>query len=233
MKKIGIVGGLNVEATIQYYQYLTEEYHKINKQSTCPPLIIDSLNLLEIRRLMKNDQWAELTTILRSSIKDLERGGAGVILLAMNIIHKIYDEVQAKTKIPIISLMDVTAKEIKKRGVDRVFLLGTKKTMQSNYFQEVFNEYSIKTFTPTLKDQERINTIIFDELDQKIINQHSLKIILSIIDESINNHRIEGVIIACNKLPLLLSQEDCKVICFNTMEIHCKATIRFLIKKML
>lgn len=228
MKKIGIVGGLNVEATIQYYRYLTEEYHKINKQSTSPPLIIDSLNLIEIRRLIKNDQWDLIYTIVKKSINDLQKGGARIILLAMNIMHKIYDELQSTTNIPIISIMGVTAKEVQKNGLKRVFLLGTKKTMQSNYFQKVFNQYSIETYTPSLKNQKRIDTIIFDELDKKIMNDYSKKLILSIIEQNINDHQIEGIIIACNKLPLLLSQKDCHVACFNTMEIHSSAVLHFL-----
>ena len=133
MKKIGIVGGLSAESTIEYYKILIREYNKQMGGASSPLLVIDSLNLEIVRNLMVNNNWDEVYSTILSSVRNLEKAGAGIIIIATNTIHKIYEQLSNVIKTPMISIMDATAETVKKKKLKKIALLGTNFTMQDDF----------------------------------------------------------------------------------------------------
>ena len=135
MKKIGIIGGLSAESTIEYYKILVKEYNLIKGGASSPFLVIDSLDLETVRNLMADNSWEEVYQIILKSARNLEDAGAEIIIIATNTIHKIFEKLTMEINTPMISIMDATAEAIKEKSITRVGLLGTIFTMQADFYQ--------------------------------------------------------------------------------------------------
>ncbi len=225
MKKIGIVGGLSAESTIEYYKILIREYNKQMGGASSPLLVIDSLNLEIVRNLMANNNWGEVYSTILSSVRNLEKAGAGIIIIATNTIHKIYDQLTNVIKTPIISIMDATAETIKKKKLKRVGLLGTIFTMRDDFYPLAFTKYDLEIIAPSERDQEYINKVIWEELTHHILKEESRKRYLEVINR-LQAEGAEGVILGCTEIPLLIKQEDCNIPVFDTTTIHALAVLK-------
>jgi aspartate racemase len=229
MKKIGIIGGLSAESTIEYYKILIKEYNKRKGGKSSPLLIIDSLDLEEAVKLMTNNDWDGVFNIIFQSAKNLERAGAEVIIIATNTIHKVFERLQKKIKTPMISILDVTAEAAKSKNLKKIGLLGTIFTMQSNFFQKAFQRYNLEIIVPNQEDQELINEIIFNELTFNIIKSESKRGYLEVI-ERLQQEGAEGVILGCTEIPLLIKQEDSPIPVFDTTTLHAMAALEYAMK---
>lgn len=229
MKKIGIIGGLSAESTIEYYKILIKEYNKRKGGKSSPLLIIDSLDLEEAVNLMSNNDWDGVFNIIFQSAKNLEHAGAEVIIIATNTIHKVFERLQKKIKIPMISILDVTAEAAKSKNLKKIGLLGTIFTMQSDFFQKAFQRYNLEIIVPNQEDQEFINEIIFNELTFNIIKSESKRGYLEVI-ERLQQEGAEGVILGCTEIPLLIKQEDSPIPVFDTTTLHAMAALEYAMK---
>ncbi len=229
MKKIGIIGGLSAESTIEYYKILIKEYNKRQGEKSSPLLIIDSLDLEEIVNLMSNDDWDGVFNIIFQSAKNLELAGAEVIIIATNSIHKVFDRLQKEIKIPMISILDVTAEAAKSKKLKKIGLLGTIFTMQSDFYQKAFQKYDIEIIVPNQEDQEFVNEVIFKELTFHIIKPESKRGYLEVIGR-LHQEGAEGVILGCTEVPLLIKQEDSPIPVFDTTNIHAMAALEYAMK---
>ncbi len=225
MKKIGIVGGLSAESTIEYYKILIREYNKQMGGASSPLLVIDSLNLEIVRNLMVNNNWDEVYSTILSSVRNLEKAGAGIIIIATNTIHKIYEQLSNVIKTPIISIMDATAETIKKKKLKKIGLLGTIFTMQDDFYPLAFAKYDLEIIPPSEKDQEYINKVIWEELTHNILKEESRTRFLEVI-KRLQAKGAEGVILGCTEIPLLIKQEDCNIPVFDTTTIHALAVLK-------
>jgi len=226
MKKIGIIGGLSAESTIEYYKILLKEYNKLKGGASSPLLIIESLDLGEVVGLMRIDDWKGVYKIIYQSAKNLEAAGAEVIIIATNTIHKVYDELQEEINTPMISIVKVTAETIKSQNLEKVGLLGTIFTMQSDFFHKVFHKYDIEIIVPEQDDQEFVNEVIFKELTYHILTPESKQGYLDVI-EKLQERGAEGVILGCTEIPLLIKEEDSPIPIFDTTTIHAMAALRY------
>ena len=226
MKKIGIIGGLSAESTIEYYKILLKEYNKIKGGTASPLLIIESLNLEEVSSFVAEDNWSKVIQIILQSAKNLERSGAGVIVIATNTIHKIYDKIQEKIETPMISIIDATAEVIKAQGLRKVGLLGTIFTMQSDFYQKALLKHGLETIVPNQEDQEYVNQVIFDELVHHTLTAESKKRYLDVI-KRFQENGAEGVILGCTEIPLLIKQDESPIPVFDTTTIHALAALEF------
>ena len=215
MKKIGIIGGLSAESTIEYYKILVNEYKKLKGGLSSPLLIIDSLNLEELRNLVSDDKWDEVVDIITQSARNLERSKAEVIIIATNTIHKIFDRVQENIETPMINLLVTIADAIKEQGIKKVGLLGTIYTMQLDFFQKTLDKYNIEVIVPNQADQEYINQVIFEELVHNILKNESKNGYLEVI-KRLQEKGAEGVILGCTEIPLLVKQEESPIPVFDT-----------------
>ena len=229
MKKIGIIGGLSPESSVEYYKIIIEEYNKRVGGLSSPLLIIDSLNLGEVVGYMREDNWDEVYKIILQSALNLEKAGAEVIIIATNTIHKVFERVEKAIEIPLISIVEVTAKTAQSLDLRKVGLLGTKFTMQSDFYHKIFENYDMEIIVPSLEDQKYIDRVIFEELTYHIIKAESkagyLEVIWRLRDEG-----AEGIILGCTEIPLLIQQEDSPLPVFDTTTLHAVAVLDYALK---
>ncbi|HUT81493.1 MAG TPA: amino acid racemase [Candidatus Bathyarchaeia archaeon] len=224
MKKIGIIGGLSAQSTIEYYRIIVEEYNKIKGGVSSPELIIDSLDLQKISEFMINDDWDKILEELVESAIRLIFGKAEIIILATNTPHKVFDKLVPRVAVPMISIMDATTESIVEKQLKKVALLGTRFTMQSTFYQAALNKYNIEVIVPSEDDQKTIDEVIWSELTHHIISYGSKIKYLQVI-ERLKQQGAEGVILGCTEIPLLINQEDCDIPVFDTTYLHSMAVL--------
>ena len=229
MKKIGIIGGLSFESTLEYYKIIARSYNKIVGGVASPNLVIDSLDLQKVTDWFVTDEWDKVLEELVLSANNLIAAKAEVIILATNTPHIVFNELEKKVSKPMISIMDAVAKEIKKQNLKKVGLIGTKFTMQADYYPKVFEKYGLEIITPIPEDQKIINEIIYKELTFHVLNETSREKYLEIIYR-LNEMGAEGVILGCTEIPLLIKQEDCDIPVFDTATIHSLAVLEYALK---
>ena len=226
MNKIGIIGGMTPESTILYYKILNDLASKTFGTKHSAKVIIHSLNFGLISKLQSAGDWDALNLIIADAASDLERAGASCVLIGANTMHLCQPFAQTKVSIPIIHIAEATAKAIQDRGLTKVGLLGTKYTMEKDFYTSVLQNHNIKTIIPNSEDRTVVHDIIYNELALGIFSESSkqeyLKVIGHLIEEG-----AEGVILGCTEIPLLIAQNDVSIPVFNTTEIHAKAGFTF------
>lgn len=225
MKKIGIVGGLSWESTIEYYRIINQETNKKLGGLHSAKIIMRSYDFALIEELQRYGQWERIAEILIDSAKKLILCEAEVIIIATNTLHKLVPTIQKEITAPIFHIADATAKEIIKNGYKKVLLLGTKYTMQEDFYKgKLERDYGIKVLTPLPWEQTFIHTVIFDELCKGIKTEVSEKAILNIVEKA----RLEGaeaVILGCTELPNLIKKASLPIL--NTAEIHSVGIVEY------
>jgi len=229
MKKIGIIGGLSWKSTIEYYRIINQEVNQQLGGLHSAKLIMESYDFAKIEALQRNGYWGEIAEILIDSAKKLVENGAEVIVIATNTLHKLVPQIQPEIEVPIFHIADATAKEILKQRYKKVVLLGTKYTMQEDFYKEKLkNEYNIEVVIPNIVGQELINNIIFDELCKGIISEASRDTILYMI-ESCKKQGAQAVVLGCTELPNLIKSSSLPLL--NTAEIHSKGVVDYALSE--
>jgi len=218
-KKIGIVGGLSPESTIIYYQRIVRRCHESFGDHTYPEIVIYSVNFQRFIDWMSRERWDKITEQLVKDIKSLTQAGADFALIATNTMHLVYQEVQRRSPIPIVSIVKATAEEVNKEGVDKVGLLGTRFTMEEGFFKKGLADYRIDTLMPEKGDREYVDKVIFDELCRGVIKSESRERFLRIIRDLISQGA-EGIVLGCTEIPLLIKPEHTSAKLFDTAIIH-------------
>ncbi len=226
MKKIGLIGGITPESTILYYQILNRLNANQLGKTHSAELIINSFDFGQISQLVKQGRWDLLDKKMAETATNLENSGASCILICANTMHLCIDAVRKVVGIPVIHIADTTAKEIQKKGIQKVALLGTKYTMEKDFFRDILNEHSIETIIPDAEERDEIHRIIYDELAQGEFKKSSKESYLKIIDSLILNGA-EGIILGCTEIPLLINQNDVSLPIFDTTKIHAAAAFKF------
>jgi len=225
MKKIGIIGGLSWKSTIEYYRIINEEVHQQLGGLHSAKLVIESYDFDRIESLQRNGHWDEITQILIDSAMKLINSGAEVIVIATNTLHKLVPQIQNEIEVPIFHIADATAREILKQKYKKVALLGTKYTMQEDFYKgKLIKEYNIEVITPNIVGQEIINNIIFDELCKGIISEASRDAILYMID-GCKKQGAQAVVLGCTELPNLIKNSSLPLL--NTAEIHSRGVVEY------
>jgi len=230
MKKIGLIGGLTWVSTIEYYRLLNQLVNEKLGGSEAAEVIIYSVNFGEIKKFTEANDWASISKIICAAAKELEKSGAECILLGANTMHKIAPDVQEAVSIPLIHIADVTATAIRNKEISKIALLGTKYTMQLDFYKNALAKKGIETLIPAEDDIQFINTAIYTELGKNIFLPETKKRFLEIID-TLAKQGAEGVILGCTEIPLLLNQSDTSLAVFDTTLIHAKAAVEFSLGK--
>ena len=226
MKKIGLIGGITPESTVLYYQILNRLNANQLGKTHSAELIINSFDFGQISKLVKQGRWDLLDKKMAETATNLENSGASCILICANTMHLCIDAVRKVVGIPVIHIADTTAKEIQKKGIQKVALLGTKYTMEKDFFRDILNEHSIETIIPDAEGRDEIHRIIYDELAQGEFKKSSKESYLKIIESLILNGA-EGIILGCTEIPLLINQNDVSLPIFDTTKIHAAAAFKF------
>jgi aspartate racemase len=226
MKTIGLIGGLSWLSTIDYYRMLNEMINEKMGGVSSAKIILYSVNFEEIKQLTEAGRWDEIERIMMGIAKNLQAAGADCLLLGANTMHKIADNIQQSIGIPLINIAEETAKEITQQQLHTVALLGTKYTMQFDFYKNKLAAQGITTIIPGEEDIEFINTAIYSEMGKGIFLPATKEKFLAIIGK-LAEQGAQGIILGCTEIPILIKQSDCKVALFNTTKIHSAAAIRF------
>lgn len=226
MKKIGIIGGVGPEATIEYYRLIISYYRDKIKDGSYPEIIINSINITGMINLIEKNDKAALIRYLSDSVKALAGAGAEIALIASNTPHLVFDEIAEISPIPLVSIVEETCAEAIRIGVKKAGLLGTAFTMNNRFYHKVFEKQNIEIATPDEESKAFIHSKIFGELVSGIIKDDTRKKFIEIIDRLKSVSGIDCLILGCTELPLILSDSDIPGIpILNTTAIHAKGIV--------
>jgi aspartate racemase len=228
MKPIGLIGGLTYVSSLEYYRYLNELANEKLGGSESVDIIMYSVNFGEIKKLTEAGDWKSISVIICKVAQTIEADGAGCILIGANTMHKIADEVQAAVKIPVIHIAEATAKEILKRGLKKVGLIGTKYTMQLGFYTEHLAKFGIETIIPEQEEIDYINYTIYNEFSKNIFTAEAKTNYLQIISK-LKATGAEGIIGGCTEIPILIKEGDCNIPIFDTAKIHSQAGVNYVL----
>lgn len=223
MQKIGIIGGLGPEATADYYKRITGFFHDYNQSLSTPEIIVYSVDIEELFKFVTDRRWDALAEWLTNKVSALKNAGADFAVISANTPHIVFDQVQAQSPIPLISIVETTLESAKSAGLKTVGLLGTKFTMQSNFFGERFAKEGITVVVPSDHEQQYIQDKLVNEIELGIFNDSTRKELLSIITSMKHRNNIDAVILGCTELPLILTEGTSQVPLLNTTALHVAA----------
>lgn len=228
MKTIGIIGGMSYESSIHYYERINKQVNELMGGLTCAKLLIYNVNFAEIRSLMLENKWDEIGEELSKIAVTLENAGADYIVIATNTMHKLADYIQKRINIPLIHIADCVAEKCKENNVLKVGLLGTKYTMVENFLVDRLKENGLTVTTPKeTNDIDEIDRIIFDELCKGIIKDSSREYYKNVINKMIEENGIEGVILGCTEIEMLIKKEDLNIPIFDTTQSHIDSIVDY------
>jgi len=225
LKRIGILGGMSYESTLKYYDLILQKYYAKNNDYHYPEVVIFSLNFQKLIDYELGDDKEKYIDYLMSGIRSLENAGVSFIAMAANSPHAVYEELDKLAKVPLLSIVKATIDRANQENMRKLLLLGIKFTMQSTFYQDYCKELGIEVTTPSDGEQDEIDNIIFNELVIGFFKQDSKKRLLQIV----NQYDVDGVILGCTELPLILNQKDTEIKLLDTVELHTKAILNYFL----
>ncbi len=229
MKTIGLIGGMSWESTALYYELLNKKVKESLGGFHSAKCILNSVDFAEIEHLQHIDDWTGLNKIMEHSAKQLENAGADLIILCTNTMHLCSDAIIKNTSIPFLHIAEVTAKKIVNQGLKKVALLGTKFTMEKDFYKNALLQEGIETIIPDADDRDTIHRIIYDELVLGYINEDSKKKIQQIIKD-LASQGAQGVVLGCTEIPMIIKSEDVDIPIFDTTTIHAESAVDLALK---
>jgi aspartate racemase len=226
MKTIGLVGGTSWVSSMDYYRLLNEGTNQRLGGLNYARCILYSFNYAEIKKLTDLRDWAALLKLVTGVCRNLSSAGAEGIMLCANTMHLIADDLRRNIDIPVIHIAEATAEAIRQQGLQKVGLLGTKFTMEMDFFKKKLSAREIEAVIPGDADREFIHATIFDELGRGIFQERTRQRYLDIIG-ALAAQGAEGMILGCTEIPMLIKQTDCSLPLFDTTMIHTEAGIKF------
>ncbi|MDD5508239.1 MAG: amino acid racemase [Bacteroidales bacterium] len=232
MQKIGLIGGLGPEATVDYYVRIIEAFKSMGKDLFYPEIIIYSVNMSEFLDMMNKKEYDKVVSYLLSKVDCLASSGADFAVLTANTPHLLFDRLKDKTNIPLISIVEATCKEAINKGLKRPGLFGTGFTMNSTFYPDVFNKNGIDVIMPKKPDRELINYKLFSEIELGIFKESTKLLLIEIIEKMIKEQHIDSIILGCTEFPLILKDlEYAGIPVLNTTAIHVKEIVDFCLNK--
>ena len=229
MKTIGLIGGTTWVSTLDYYRIINETVKEKLGGAHSAHCILYSIDFDEA--ILKHEgKWDEISKNFIDIAKKLEQSGADFLVICANTMHKIADDIQKSVDIPILHIVDVTAEKIVEKGLKKVGLLGTKYTMEEEFYIQRFKDkFNIELIVPEQKEREIVHNVIMNELANEIIKQSSRQKYIEIINNLVSKGA-EGIILGCTEIPLLIKKDDVDIQVFDTTTIHAKAAVEFALK---
>jgi aspartate racemase len=230
MTTVGMLGGIGPESTVEYYRELISGYRQLRPDGSYPSIILNSLDVTKLLAWMNANQLGEVTEYLVDGLQKLVRAGADFAIIAANTPHIVFDEVQRRSPIPLVSIVEATCVEAEKRGISKLALLGTRFTMQARFYPEVFSRKGITLVVPSLEEQNYIHDKYVGELLQNVFLPETRERLLEIIESMKQRDHIEAAILAGTELPLILQDEQaCGIPLLDPTRIHVRAVVERLV----
>lgn len=229
MKTIGMIGGMSWESTVTYYKMVNQVVKEQLGGFHSAKCILYSVDFDEIEACQTKGDWEKAGEILADAALSLEKAGADFIIICANTMHKVVEQIKKKITIPVLHIAEVTAGKLKEHTIEKVALLGTKYTMQQDFFKSKLIEQGIEVLIPNEADIELINDTIYKELCLGNVSEASKKEFIRIIEE-LADKGAKGVILGCTELGLLIKQEDVSIPVFDTAIVHATEAALYAIK---
>ena len=227
MKKIGIVGGLGPESTVDYYKLIIGAFKGKGSSFDYPEIVIYSANLSEFMQFLEAGKWEEMVEWLLDMVRALARAGAEFAAIGSNTPHVVFDELSSRSPLPMLSIVEATCARAQAMGLKRLGLLGTAFTMKSDFYQKVFRQKGMSLVVPEERDRKLIQDRLFSEIELGIIKDSTRQELLSVVARMIERHSIDSIVLGCTELPLILDRSDYAVPFLNTTAIHAQAIARY------
>ncbi len=230
MKKIGMIGGMSWESSQVYYKIINEKVREILGGFHSSKCILESVDFSEIEKLQHTNDWNSLNSMMVDAAKNLVNAKAEVIILCTNTMHLCSEEITKNINIPFLHIAVVTGERIKEQQIEKVLLLGTKFTMEKDFFKKILKkDFDIEVIIPNNNDRKIVHKIIYEELIHGKITSESKKEYQRIIDEAFK-YGAKGVILGCTEIPLLIHSSDVNIPVFDTTKIHAESAVEFALK---
>jgi aspartate racemase len=230
MKTIGLIGGMSWESTAEYYRIINETVKEKLGGFHSAKMIMYSVDFSEVEEMQNLGQWDDAARLLIEAARKIEKAGAEFGLICANTMHKVFDKVQKSIAIPLLHIADVTAQEIQKCGIYKVGLLGTRYTMEQDFYKDrLQNKYCLKVIIPAQRERAVIHRILYNELClgkiKKTSRDRFKKIIAGLVARG-----AKGIILGCTEIPLLVDKRDYKNSIFDTTELHARAAVEYALQ---
>jgi len=227
MKTIGLIGGMSWESSLEYYRLINEGVKSRLGGLHSAKSVMVSVDFAEIEALQHTGRWAEAAQVLIEAARGVERAGADCIVICTNTMHKVADDVQASVRVPLIHIADATAEQVKAAGLTRVGLLGTRFTMEEEFYVgRLVHKYGLDVIVPEPIERDDVHRVIYDELCLGITRAESKARYVEIMGQLIARGA-QGIILGCTEIGLLVQQADSRVPLFDTTRLHAEAVVEF------
>lgn len=227
MKTIGLIGGMSWESSKLYYEFLNTKAKDILGGSHSAKCIMVSVDFADIERLTFKGDWKAIGELMKHAAQQLERAGADIILLCTNTIHLVSHYISENVSIPFMHIATTTGETIKRLGFKKVALLGTKFTMEKDFYTKtLMSDFGLEILIPETNGRQVVHDIIYNELVKRQFTNSSKQKIIEMIKE-LQNQGAQGVILGCTELPILVSELDIEIPIFDTGKIHAHAAIEW------
>jgi len=226
MKTIGMIGGTGWPSTLEYYRILNQETNRRLGGLSSAKIILSSFNYAEVDALNKKDDHAGVYKLVLDAAQRLKRSSVDFIIICANTMHQYVEMLEVTLGLKIVHIAEATAKEIKRQGISNIGLLGTRFTMEMDFYTKRLSDAGIKSIIPDQPDRNFIHTAIMDELIKEKLKTETRERFIKIINR-LEARGAKGIVLGCTEIPLLLKQKDVSLPLFNTLEIHAKAAVDF------
>ena len=227
---MGLIGGMSWESSLEYYRIINESVKKKLGGFHSAKCILYSVDFEEVEKLQHQGDWEELTRLMAEAAQRLESAGADFVIICTNTMHKMADEVQRAIRVPVLHIVDVTAEAIKNNGQTRVGLLGTKFTMEQDFYKgRLRDKHGLEVLIPSPEERQMVHDILYSELCLGEIKELSKEKFKSVI-QNLVDHGAQGVILGCTEIPLIVSQDDYAIPVYDTTTLHAQAAVDFALR---
>jgi len=231
MKTIGLIGGMSWESSLVYYRLINEDVKARLGGLHSAKCLMYSVDFAEIEPLQHGGRWNEATERMIEVARHVEDGGADFLLLCTNTMHKTADEIDRHVQIPLLHIADCTAEAVKRQGINKVGLLGTKFTMEDDFYRgHLIEKHGLAVIIPKEEERQTIHRVIYDELCRGEIKKRSEEQYRSVI-ENLIGRGADGIILGCTEIGLLVGNEDSEVPLFDTTRIHAEAAVEYALER--
>ncbi|MBY7785925.1 aspartate/glutamate racemase family protein [Vibrio fluvialis] len=226
MKTIGMIGGMSWESTLSYYKAINEGIKAALGGLNSAQICLYSVNFEPIEKLQHEGKWDETAQLLVQAAKSVEAGGADFLLICTNTMHKVAPEIEAQISIPILHIADATAKQLQQDGIERVGLLGTRFTMEQEFYKgRLQQQFGIDVLIPDAEQRQQVHRVIYEELCLGTIRPESRAQYIEIA-EDLHRRGAQAVILGCTEIALLIQQHDTDVPLYDTTKIHAEQAVQ-------
>ncbi|EME3968755.1 aspartate/glutamate racemase family protein [Vibrio fluvialis] len=226
MKTIGMIGGMSWESTLSYYKAINEGIKAALGGLNSAQICLYSVNFEPIEKLQHEGKWDETAQLLVQAAKSVEAGGADFLLICTNTMHKVAPEIEEQISIPILHIADATAKQLQQDGIERVGLLGTRFTMEQEFYKgRLQQQFGIDVLIPDAEQRQQVHRVIYEELCLGTIRPESRAQYVEIV-EDLHRRGAQAVILGCTEIALLIQQHDTDVPLYDTTKIHAEQAVQ-------